>query len=151
MTTGVWKWGQFVYSSVNNCNATRTVQMTHLIFHGWYVVRILVSLKTQLCYINIFLFSSQVWDKRLLHSRWLRFASRTRRGVIFASCRSFLWFCDIWNSGDFSGGYINTRAPTEGAGWPVGGWLGLPSSHVQRDKKEIRYPENENQTCPQRT
>jgi hypothetical protein len=55
---------------------------------GSYVVRVLVSFKTQLCHMTMFLFYSQLWDMGLLQTvlsieLGLCLGSR---GVIFASC-----------------------------------------------------------------
>jgi hypothetical protein len=85
------------------------------------------------------LFESQVWDMRLLqisHSSWLWFVSCSGRGVILPAEDSLhLEFWELFR------GYVNARAPREGADWMAGCCWSLSSSHVQRDRvEEIRYP-----------
>lgn len=80
------------------------------------VVRILVSLETQLCDVNIFSFYPQVWNKRLLIAGDCDLPHALARGVILPTADSLI--LGILREG------VNRRAP-EGLWWLL---LGVPAA-----------------------
>lgn len=77
---------------------------------SWDKSGVLVSLKnTKNIYIRIYLhFNPGCREMGLLHSSWLWLVSCSSRGMVFASCRWFLWLClEFW--GLFKGD-LNARA-----------------------------------------
>ena len=80
---------------------------------------------------------------------------RSLVGMILPAADSKMWFCDVWNSGDFSESVQMLRTLEAGkVGVAVAGccWSPLVKEICTNQKEEeIRCPDCEDQTCPYST